>query len=140
MRVENVEPARAGGPAEWTKVLETSEGRGVRADYRCVTSIEPQRYGWEQQIVGTPFERHLRTMAVEIELSPGDGSGPPPSYRSGSDIQGAAHHASTDVEISVKQVLRGLSRLGSPAMRRAQATMLEEALDGIERALGSDTA
>jgi hypothetical protein len=132
MRVENVEPGGAGDSAEWTKVLETSEGRGVRADYRCVTSVEAERYGWEQQIAGTPFERHLRAMAVEIRLSPGDGSG--------STGEGTAHDGSTDVEISVKQVLRGLSRLGSPAMRRAQAKMLDEALDGIERALGGDIA
>jgi UDP-N-acetylmuramyl pentapeptide synthase len=132
MRVENVVPGGAEGLAEWTKVLETSEGRGVRADYRCVTSIERERYSWEQQIEGTPFERHLRAMRVEIELSPAGGS------RSSNGV--AAQAGSTDVEISVKQVLRGLSRLGSPAMRRAQARMLDEALDGIDRALGGGTA
>ncbi len=31
--------------------------------------------------------------------------------------------------------LRGLSRLGSPMMRRAIRRRLDEALDGIERAL-----
>jgi len=33
------------------------------------------------------------------------------------------------------QTLRGLSRLGSPMMRRGQGSLLDEALDGIERAL-----
>jgi hypothetical protein len=120
MRVENVDRETGDTLGEWTKVLETSEGRGVRADYRCVASVEPERYAWEQRLKGTPFERHLRAMSVEIELSP--------------------NAAATDVDISARQALRGLSRLGSPAMRRAQARMLDEALDGIERALGSGTA
>ena len=31
--------------------------------------------------------------------------------------------------------LRGMSRLGSPMMRHGQGAILDEALDGIERAL-----
>lgn len=115
-RVESLERGDGERLPEWTKVLETSEGRGLRADFRCVASVEQERYAWEQQIEGTPFERHLRAMAVAIQLSP----------------QGAG----TDVEISARQTLRGLSRLGSLAMRRAQGATLEEALDGIERAVG----
>jgi uncharacterized protein YndB with AHSA1/START domain len=115
-RVENVEPAGEAGGAEWTKVLETAEGRGVRADYRCVASDEGRRYAWEQQPEGTPFERHLRRSSVEIELRP-DGDG-------------------AEVSLSYSQSLRGLSRLGAPMMRRGQAATLDEALDGIERALG----
>lgn len=116
-RIENLEHGDGGRLPEWTKVLETSEGRGLRADFRCTASVERERYAWEQQIEGTPFERHLRSMDVTIEMSPQAGG--------------------TDVEISVRQTLRGLSRLGSLAMRRAQGAMLEEALDGMERAVGS---
>jgi len=113
LRVEGVEGEGAGG--EWTKVLGTAEGRGVRADFRCSESVEGERYAWEQQVEGTPFERHLRRYAVEIELrEPGDG---------------------TAVSLSASQALRGLSRLGSPMMRRGQGALLDEALDGIERAL-----
>ena len=43
----------------------------------------------------------------------------------------------TLVSLASKQVLRGMSRLGSPLMRRGQGAILEEALDGIERALGA---
>jgi uncharacterized protein YndB with AHSA1/START domain len=114
-RVENVEAKGDGRPAEWTKVLETAEGRGVRADYRCLSSAERERYAWEQQIPGTPFERHLRDSRVEIEMR-GDGD-------------------ATDVSLTAQQTLRGMSRLGSPMMRRGQGAILEEALDGIERAL-----
>ena len=41
-RVEDVD-ARGGRRSQWTKVLETQHGRGVRADYRCVSSAEPER-------------------------------------------------------------------------------------------------
>jgi uncharacterized protein YndB with AHSA1/START domain len=115
-RVENVDAKDAGRRSEWTKVLETSEGRGVRADFRCLSSAENERYIWEQQIEGTPFERHLRASKIEIELRPGDG-------------------AETEVRLTSDQTLRGSSRLGSPLMRRGQGAILDEALDGVERAL-----
>src|SRR4051794_3713667 len=70
-RVENVD--RKGRRPEWTKVLETAEGRGVRADYRCLSSAERERYVWEQQLTGTPFERHLRSSKIEITLGEAGG-------------------------------------------------------------------
>ena len=39
-----------------------------------------------------------------------------------------------------EQTLRGLSRLGSPMMRRATGRILDEALDGLERAVGGRAA
>jgi uncharacterized protein YndB with AHSA1/START domain len=114
-RVENVDRKGGGRRAEWTKVLETAEGRGVRADYRCLSSAEGERYVWEQQLSGTPFERHLRSSKIEIRLR-GAGS-------------------ETDVAIASEQSLRGMSKLGSPMMRRGQGDILDDALDGIERAL-----
>ena len=114
-RVENVDRKDGGRRSEWTKVLETAEGRGVRADYRCLSSAREERYIWEQVLAGTPFERHLTRSKVEIELR--------------------AEGDSTGVSISSEQTLRGMSRLGSPMMRRGQGTTLNEALDGIERAL-----
>jgi uncharacterized protein YndB with AHSA1/START domain len=117
IRVENVEQTAAGKRSQWTKVLETSEGRGVRADYRCVSSAQGERYVWEQQLGDTPFDRILRSSVLEIGLEPSkDG---------------------TEVRLTSRQVLRGMSRLGSPMMRRATARTLDEALNGIERALGA---
>lgn len=115
-RVENVEAVDAGRRSRWTKVLQTAEGRGVRADFRCLSSAEGERYVWEQEIGGTPFERHLKAWQVEIGLRERDDG--------------------TEVSLSSAQTLRGLSRFGSPMMRRAQRAQLDEALDGIERALG----
>ncbi len=114
-RVENVEAKSAGRRSQWTKVLETAEGRGVRADFRCLSSAENERYVWEQQLEGSPFAKHLRSSSVEIRLRGKDGG--------------------TDISLASKQVLRGMSRLGSPLMRRGQGAILDEALNGIELAL-----
>ncbi len=114
-RVENVERKSGGRRSQWTKVLETAEGRGVRADFRCLSSAENERYVWEQELEGTPFARHLRSSQIEVGLRP-DGE-------------------ATRVDLSSVQTLKGMSRLGSPMMRRGQREILDEALDGIERAL-----
>ncbi len=114
-RVENVERKSGGRRSQWTKVLETSEGRGVRADFRCLSAAENERYVWEQQLEGTPFARHLRSSRIEVALRPDDGG--------------------TQVDLSSVQTLKGMSRLGSPMMRRGQGEILDEALDGLERAL-----
>lgn len=113
MRVESVEGE--GADLQWTKVLGTAEGRGVRADFRCIESVDGERFGWKQLIPGTPFERHLRRYEVEVSLSDADGN--------------------TAVTLAATQTLRGLSRLGSPMMRRGQGALLDEALDGLERVL-----
>ena len=114
-RVENVDTKPGGKRTQWTKVLQTGEGRGVRADFRCLSSAENERYVWEQQLEGSPFAKHLRSSEIEIHLRPeGDG---------------------TEVELTSDQTLRGMSRLGSPMMRSGQGEILEEALDGLEEAL-----
>lgn len=115
-RVESVDRKPEGRRSQWTKVLETAEGRGVRADFRCLSSATRERYVWEQQLEGTPFEKHLRSSTVEIRLR-GDGE-------------------ATEVSLASEQRLRGLSRLGSPMMRGGQGKTLSQALDGIEAALG----
>lgn len=115
-RVESVDSKSGGRRSQWTKVLETAEGRGVRADYRCVSAAEGERYVWEQQLEGSPFARHLRSSRVEIALRP------------------AAE--GTKVSLTSAQALRGFSRLGAPMMRGGQGKILNEALDGLEAALG----
>ncbi|HET9677067.1 MAG TPA: SRPBCC family protein [Solirubrobacterales bacterium] len=114
-RVENVDRKEGGRRTQWTKVLQTAEGRGVRADFRCVSSAERERYVWEQELAGTPFERHLKSLRVEVGLRESNGG--------------------TEVKLTEEQTLKGMSKLGSPLMRRARVTILDEALDGLERAL-----
>ncbi|HWJ42237.1 MAG TPA: SRPBCC family protein [Solirubrobacterales bacterium] len=114
-RVENVDARSGGRRTRWTKVLQTGEGRGVRADFRCVSSAEGERYVWEQDLEGTPFERHLKALRVEVGMREREGG--------------------TEVSLTEQQSLKGMSKLGSPLMRRARGDVLDEALDGIEAAL-----
>ena len=116
-RTKRVEDVRgdAGKRAHWTAVLETERGTGVRADYRCTASAEGSRYAWEQELAGTPFDRILRASRLEIALAGAD--------------------TGTKVTLTSDETLRGLSRLGSSMMRGASRRRLDEALDGIDRAL-----
>jgi uncharacterized protein YndB with AHSA1/START domain len=117
VRVEDVRQVGSGKRSRWTTVLGTEKGRGVRADYRCTSAAAGERYVWEQEIEGTPFERILRSSSLEIRMADG-----------GED--------ETRVTLSSRERLRGLSRLGSPMMRMATRRRLDEALDGIGRAVG----
>jgi uncharacterized protein YndB with AHSA1/START domain len=117
-RVEDVDARQGGRRSQWTKVLETQHGRGVRADYRCVSSAEPERYVWEQQLEGTPFAKHLKDSRVEIELH-------------------GASAGETRVVMTSQQSMRGMSRLGGWMMRKGQRDILDSALDGLEEALAT---
>lgn len=115
-RAQRVEDVRGSDEdARWTAVLGTDRGQGVRADFRCTEAQRGERYAWEQEIAGTPFERILQRAGLEIGLAP--------------EARG------TRVELTSDETLRGLSRLGSPLMRGAARRRLDEALEGIERAL-----
>lgn len=113
-RTEAVEADR------WTKVFKTKKGRAVRADFRLLESKPPgtagdpaARRSWEQEVVGTPFERVLGQAITEVTLGPENGR--------------------TRVELKLQQKLRGYSRAGGWMLRRATRTKLDEALDGLER-------
>ncbi|HEX6585687.1 MAG TPA: SRPBCC family protein [Solirubrobacterales bacterium] len=116
-RVENV-TGETPGERSWTQVLETKDGRGIRADYRCVAATPSEEYVYEQTVVGTPFERFLRAARTEIRIEPENGD--------------------SRVTLVSDQRLRGLSRLGSPMMRRAIGRTLAEALSGLEKATAGD--
>jgi uncharacterized protein YndB with AHSA1/START domain len=115
-RTQRVENVTGDDPTEvtWTQVLETKDGRGIRADYHCVDATPERSYVYEQDIDGTPFERFLVSARTEIKLEP--------------------EGAETKVSVASIQRLRGLSRLGSPLMRRGIGETLSEALSGLERA------
>jgi uncharacterized protein YndB with AHSA1/START domain len=114
-RVEAVQERRRGTGTAWTNVLKTEAGKTVRADFRCLYSTEPSGYAWEQEIEGTPFAKVLRSSVTALDLSEAEGG--------------------TLVTLEADQRLRGMSRLGGFMLRRATATQLDEALDGLERAV-----
>jgi uncharacterized protein YndB with AHSA1/START domain len=117
-RVEDVYERRGGSGSQWTMVFETSAGKSVRADYRCRFSHAPDKFGWEQDIPGSPFAKYLKSAVTEIDLSDAkDG---------------------TLVEIETDQRLRGISRLGGgPMLRRATGRQLDEALDALQRSFSA---
>ena len=112
-RVERVE-AVAG--ERFTELLRAKSGRAVRADFKVLEKRRGQMLSFEQELAGSPFERVLSASRTEIAIEPsGDG---------------------TQVAIMLTQRLRGLSRLGGLMVRRATRKILDEALDGLEHALG----
>lgn len=113
-RVSRVE-AVAGG--RFTQVLGgTKSGRNVRADYRIEEKRKGQLLRYSQELVGSPFERVLRESETLIAIEP---SG-----------------AGTRVVITLRQKLRGLSRLGGFLVKRGTRKLVDEALNGLEAAVG----
>lgn len=117
MRMESVDEDR------FTQVFKTKKGRPVRVDFHLLHSSGPEPGGeplaqrtWEQEIVGTPFERVLSESIIDVMLEP-DGAG-------------------TRVTIEQRQKLKGYSRTGGFMLRRATRQKLEAALDGLEQITG----
>lgn len=113
-RVTRVEDVREDA---FTEVLAGAKGKMLRADFRLVECQPRRRAVWAQEIDGTPFARVLRSAETRIELVPLDGR-------------------AVEVVVELRQTLRGLlARLGSPMVRRAAASTIREALDGLEQAV-----
>jgi carbon monoxide dehydrogenase subunit G len=112
-RVARVERA---GEGSFTQVLMTRKGRPVRADFHLAELEEPRGVAWEQDLVGTPFERLLHSARTEVALAPAG--------------------AGTEITLTVRQKLRGWSRVGPFFFRSAARKQLDEALAGLERACG----
>jgi uncharacterized protein YndB with AHSA1/START domain len=108
-RVERVEAVRGD---HFTEVLATDRGRSVRADFKVLESHAPERRVWEQELVGTPFERVFAAARTEVALAPGP--------------------EGTRVTLVVRQRLRGSARLGGWVVRRATGRLLDEALASLE--------
>jgi uncharacterized protein YndB with AHSA1/START domain len=102
----------------FTEVLTTDKGRTVRADFELVECDEATRVlRWAQQLEGTPFAGLLSSAQTAVRLeAAGEG---------------------TTVTIELIQSLNGFfSRFGAYMVKRAAATTLDEALDGLERIVG----
>jgi len=103
----------------WTKVLRTPSGKTVRADFTR-TEIEPERrVAWRLELEESPFERIFSSAVTEVELLSGDGD-------------------TTRVAItSTEKLRRGRFRVGGGfIVGRAARRRLDEALAGLERAVG----
>lgn len=102
----------------WTKVLSTPKGRTVRADFTRLIAEAPRKIAWRQEVVESPFERILSESRTEVELQPEAAD-------------------ATRVELKSVQRLRGMSRFGGFLVRRATRRKLDQALEGLERAVGT---
>jgi uncharacterized protein YndB with AHSA1/START domain len=111
--VSRVEEA---SPEAWTKVLTSSQGKTVRADYTRLEADEARRLIWRHEVEGSPFERILARSTTEIVLEPENGR--------------------TRVAIAVSQQPRGWARLSPFQLRAAATRQVEGALDGLQRVLG----
>ena len=120
VRVEDVHEAGEGGELIWTVVLRSERGATVRADFRGGPARAGKLFTWTQAIEGTPFARILKSASVEVALRV-DGEG-------------------CRVMLTSNEALRGLSRLGGSMIRSAARRRLDEALDGVERALVGEGA
>jgi uncharacterized protein YndB with AHSA1/START domain len=143
----------------FTEVLTGPSGKNVRADFKLLEQVERQRIVWSQQVENTPFARVLRSAETEIILA---GSSERDATRNsvleGHVADGLAeehgeHSSVTEVTIELRQELQGfsprpgsgswiggLSRFGSPLVRRAARSTIDEALDGLERIVGGAVA
>ena len=116
-RVEDVHERDRGSGTRWTEILTTASGKGVRAEFRSLWSRDLEGLAWEQQIEGTPFAKVLKSSITQVAL--------------------ADSGAGTQVTLEADQKLRGMSRFGGFMLRRATGAQLDEALDGLEQAIGA---
>ncbi|HEY5287764.1 MAG TPA: SRPBCC family protein [Solirubrobacteraceae bacterium] len=148
-RVEAVGLTDTGEPEVFTEVLMGSSGKVVRADFDVLAAESHRRIVWSQRVENTPFARVLRSSETEITLTG------PPAVRASAELAeeiageelGMFGSEGTHVSIELRQELQGfspkggswihgISRFGSPLVRRAAASTIEEALDGLERIVG----
>ena len=110
-----VRRVEAVGDEGWTMLLGKPGGRAVRADQRLEAS-EPERLRrWALVVPGSPFERVLSASVTEARLAPaGDG---------------------TELRLELRQAPRGWAHFGGFMLRRAARRQLDEALDGMARAV-----
>jgi uncharacterized protein YndB with AHSA1/START domain len=117
-RVNRVEAVEADA---FTEVLISDKGKTVRADFKLLDTVEPERVVWAQQIENTPFARVLKSAETEISVAEA----------------GVGESPASTVTIELRQSLQGfLARLGGRLVRRAANSTIDEALDGLERIVG----
>jgi uncharacterized protein YndB with AHSA1/START domain len=108
-RVEGV------GDSEWTMVLGKPGGRGIRADQVLEASEEGRLRRWALVVPGSPFERILSASVTEARLEPTGG--------------GCA------LTLALEQRPVRWTRLAPFMLRRAARRQLDQALDGMARAV-----
>jgi uncharacterized protein YndB with AHSA1/START domain len=99
----------------WTLLLGKPGGRGVRADQRLEESEPARLRRWSLVVEGSPFERVLSSSVTEARLA-----------QAGEEAE---------LRLELRQSPRGWARFGGFMLRRAARRQLDEALDGMARAV-----
>jgi uncharacterized protein YndB with AHSA1/START domain len=99
----------------WMMLLGKPGGRGVRADQRLEESELERLRRWSLVVPGSPFERVLSASTTEARL--------------------AAAGDVTTLRLELRQSPRGWARFGGVMLRRAARRQLDDALDGMARAV-----
>jgi uncharacterized protein YndB with AHSA1/START domain len=116
VRVEDVAGRAGAERTRWTSVLAADSGRMLRLDYRCVGATRPERYEWEHELEGTPYEAHLTRQSFEIGIEP-DGEG-------------------SLVSLTTVNTLRGAARIAGFSMKKGQRELIDAALSSLAESLG----
>ncbi len=114
VRVEDVAGRAGAERTRWTCVLGAESGRMLRLDYRCTGATRPDRYEWEHELEGTPYEAHLARQSVEVRLTASDGS--------------------TEVGLTTVNSLRGTAKIAGFSMKKGQRELLDAALESLAEA------
>jgi len=118
VRVEDVAGRAGAERTRWTSVLGADSGRMLRLDYRCTGATRPERYEWEHELEGTPYEAHLARQSFEARLEPdGDGS---------------------IVSLTTVNTLRGSARIAGFSMKKGQKGLIDEALASLVETFGKE--
>lgn len=116
VRVEDVSGKAGAERTRWTCVLGADSGRMLRLDYRCTGATRPERYEWEHELEGTPYEAHLARQSVEARLV-AEGSG-------------------TLITLTTVNSLKGTARIAGFTMKKGQRGLLDEALSALAGTFG----
>ncbi len=92
-------------------MLGADSGRMLRLDYRCTGATRPERYEWEHELDGTPYEAHLAKQSVEARISEQGGG--------------------TEVSLTTVNSLRGSAKIAGFSMKKGQRQLLDAALAAL---------
>jgi uncharacterized protein YndB with AHSA1/START domain len=116
VRVEDVAGRAGTERTRWTSVLGADSGRMLRLDYRCTGATRPQRYEWEHELDGTPYEAHLTKQSFEIRITGADGM--------------------SEISLTTVNTLRGSARIAGFSMKKGQKELIDGALQALGRIFG----
>jgi uncharacterized protein YndB with AHSA1/START domain len=123
-RVEDVTLTGTGEQDAFTEVMRTRKGKLVRADYSVRCDQAQHTLTWVQRVEGTPFASVLKSAETELRLTP---AGP------GTEVTIELRQEMAIGSARYSPFMSLAPRFGGPLVRRAAASTLEQALDGLER-------